>query len=179
VQQAIGLTDLQSSDRPRLFSQELDSLGLVQNVTVLVSSNVLEQLRDDSLATAIREDEVLGSLELQQYIRFIMMYPLDTALLEILCRDRRLLLKLVAVLLVCQAIADQSHLLDPVCVEVEIFVEAEIGHGPFGSAASFALAADFDEGYFALFAVLRAFFQEAQCCHAASKTAADDNEVVV
>jgi len=115
---------------------------------------MLEQLRNDSLATAIRENEMLSSLELQQHIRLVVVHPLDTTLLEVLCRDGRLPLELVAVFFVGQAIADQSHLLDPVCVEVEIFVKAEIGHGPFGSAASFSLAADFDEGYFTLFAIL-------------------------
>ena len=85
----------------------------------------------------------------------------------------------MAVLFVCQAVADQSHLLDPVRVEVEVFVKAKVGHGPLGSAASFALATDFDESYFALLAVLRAFFQEAQGFHAACEAAADDDKVVV
>ena len=119
---------------------------------------MLEELRNDSLAATLWEDEVLSSLELQQHIRLVVVHPFDTTLLEVLCRYRCFFLKFVAVLFVCQAIADQSHLLNPVRVEVEVFVQAEIGHGPFGSAASFALAADFDQGYFALFAVLRAFF---------------------
>lgn len=179
MQQAIGLTDLQSSNGSRLFSQELDSFGLVQDVTILISPHVLEQFRNDSLSTTFRKDKVLSSLELQQHVRLVVVNELDASLLKVLCGYRCFFLKLVAVLFVCQAIADQSHLLDPVRVEVEVFVQAEIGHGPFGSATPFTLATDFDEGYFALLAVLLAFFQEAQCCHAASKTAADDNEVIV
>jgi hypothetical protein len=140
---------------------------------------VLEKLGNDSLSTSLGEDKVLSSLELQQHVRLVVVHELNTALLKILRRYRCLFLKLVAVLFVCQTIADQSHLLDPVCVEVEVFVQTKIGHGPFGSAASFSFAADFDEGYLSLFAVLRAFFQEAQCCHAASETAANDNEIVV
>jgi hypothetical protein len=67
---------------------------------------VLEKLRDDSLSTSLREDKVLGSLELQQYVRLVVVHELDATLLEILRRDGCLFLKLVAVLFVCQAIAD-------------------------------------------------------------------------
>lgn len=105
---------------------------------------MLKQLRNNSSATTFWEDKVLSSLELQQHVRLVVVHKLDSMFLKVFRRDGCLLLKLMAVLFVCQTITNQSHLLNPVRVEIEVFVQAEIGHGPFRSAASFSLAADFD-----------------------------------
>ena len=179
VQQPISLANLETLDGARVIGEQLDGFCLIQYITVLVASDVIEEIGDDCLAATFRENKVLSRLELQQHVRFIMVYELDSVFLEILHSDRCFTRKLVAVLLVGQAFADQSHLLDPVFVEVQILVQAEVGHSPLGSAASFTFPANFDEGYFALLAILGTFFEEAQRGHAASETAADDDKIIV
>lgn len=126
MQETVGLANLQTFDRAGLFGQQSNSFGLIVDIAVLIATDVLEQLRDDCLSAALGENKVLRSLEFKKNIWLIVVDPLYTTLLEVLCRDGRFSLKLVAVLLINHAVADESHLLDPVRVEVQVLVEAEV-----------------------------------------------------
>ena len=118
MQQSVVLSNLETADSSCVSGHELDGLGLPVNVEAFVLAHVVEQLPDNSPAASLGKYEVLPSLELEQDIRLIMMDELDAMALEVSSSLAGFVLQLVTVVLIRKTVADTSHLLDPIFIEV-------------------------------------------------------------
>lgn len=116
MQQAIRLSDFDATDGACVVCQQLLRFGLVVDIHIVKRFDVLEDLLNDSVATPLREDEVLFGIELEQNVWFIVMNPFDAVVLEIAGTDWGLLAELLAVVFVGNAVAHSIHLFDPVLV---------------------------------------------------------------
>ena len=107
------------------------------------------------------------------------MHKLNPMVLEPSDCNGRFPLQLVAILLISHTIADKPHLFNPIGIEVEVLVEAQVGHCPFRSATALIFLAHFQERNLGLLVVALTLLQKRQRCHASSKASADDYQVVI
>jgi hypothetical protein len=105
VEQLIRFSGLDTSNLAWFLREEFRSLGPSMDVAVEEGCDVFEERSDERISTTVREDKVLIGVELQRHI-LVVVIELDSVVEQVLREARNELPLFVAVVEVCQAIAD-------------------------------------------------------------------------